>query len=140
MAFGMGWLGGQVRNLADSLVRRKQRSATRAFIAGLKKDVRQAFEMSRDPVTGQAWHPVARPGKPLILTGLLMRSTLAAVDAAKPWGGGLRVQVSEPFYAPYHQNGTRTIHRRRFLGASQETREKALKWYAADLVDLMVGK
>ena len=128
-----------VADLYDALVHRRPRRAAIAFVEGLRKDVRRAFDLAVDPVTGVPWPPLRyRTGRPLVLTGTLRRSALHAVDSAVPSGAGVAVVLDSPGYARYHQDGTSRVPRRRFFGVSVETREAAAKAYSAEVVSLMV--
>jgi len=136
----LAWLAGRCRELADALANRRARSYALGFLAGLKRDVREAFGSAVDPVTGRPWQPVTyRAGPPLILTGALRAAAFAAVDTARPSGMGVTVQLSTPAYGVFHQFGTGRIPQRRFLGPSARTVQEARRQFAGEVVKILVG-
>lgn len=85
------------------------------------EDVRRNFKESRSP-GGLAWPPLKyRVGKPLILTGLLMRSAVQAAASAKLSSAGLAATLDTPHYAIFHDEGTTRIPQRKFFGPRPDT-------------------
>lgn len=97
----------------------------------LVADAKRNFDEGHGP-NGEVWPPLKRPRKkgrsgekPLRDTGVLMASLSAgrpgSISEVTPQGLRFGTSVA---YASFHQRGTRTIPRRRFLGVGVELRRK----------------
>lgn len=121
-----------VKDLGDALLNQRTRAGAKVFLAGMKRDVREAFAQAIDPVTREPWPKgKKKTGRTLIATGDLMRAAERAVDSAVPSGWGVTVKLTNPEYGFFHQNGTGRNPRRRFFGVGpvtvKETREQTVK-------------
>jgi phage gpG-like protein len=98
------------------------------FVARVRADVVEGFASSTDPSTGKSWAPRKDNLKhPLLIkTGLLLTNAIAAIDATKPVVEGNMIEAiismqNDPFYAKFHQFGTKKMVARSFFGFSQST-------------------
>lgn len=129
-----------VLDLYQALTQRRFRAYGEVFAAGLRRDIRSAFDTATDPATGQKWPAlVSRVGDPLVLSGTLRAEATKAVDEARPTPTGLKLDLVEPPYGVFHQLGTKRIPRRRFFAPSPETAKDARRAFAADVVRLLVS-
>lgn len=77
------------------------------------------FERSSAP-DGTPWPPLKRgQRKPLIKSGALMAAATSAFAAGRSRGDDFVYEVDTP-YGSFHQEGTRTIPKREFLGVSED--------------------
>lgn len=131
---------GTLRELATALLARVPRNAGRVFLAGFRRDVRDAFERSADPATGRKWPALKyRSGKPLILSGRMMAEAVAAADSARHGAGNVTVDLDRPVYAPWQNFGTRVIPARRFWAVSPRTAGEVRRQTKSEIVTLLVG-
>lgn len=137
----MSGFGRVIRSLADSFTNRRERSHALAFLAGMRKDVRKAFDASVDPVTGKPWAPLKyRVGKILVDTGRMRAAALGVVDKAKADGKGVTLELTDPPYSAVHQFGAGPVPRRRFFAASPETSRAAGVQWADEIVRVSFKK
>lgn len=111
--------------------------ARRLFAA----DVTSAFDQSRSP-EGVPWAPLkARASLPLILTGKLRKASIRAAEAAVISGGRMAAKLASSAvrYGRFHQQGTKTIPKRRFFGYSKETRKTIPRLIAGVAVQAAKG-
>lgn len=128
-------------DLADGLLNRRARLGARAFVEGLRADVRTAFRSGVDPVTGTPWQPLKyRQGQILVRSGRLRDAAVRSADAADPSGWGVTVTLADPGYGKFHQYGTKSLPVRRFFGVSPATLAQVRKNAAEDIVKLMVAR
>lgn len=106
------------------------------------KDVQANFDGSHTP-DGKAWPPIRhRVGKPLVLTGRLMRASVRAAGKAQLVGGKIlaRLASSAVRYGKYHQFGTARIKQRRFFGYSPKSANLIAKHVAKLALKSFRGK
>lgn len=89
---------------------------------------------------GTAWKPLKyRVGKPLYLTGTLMRLARAAGGRATVTDNGIVASLEEPPYGIFHELGTRTIPARPFFGVNDQYKERLAEiWGDGIMHDLMM--
>lgn len=137
----MGGFGKVIRSLADSFTNRRERSHALAFLAGMRKDVRRAFDSSTDPVTGKKWAPLKyRVGQILVDTGRMRAAALRVVDKATADGKGVTLELTDPPYSAVHQFGNKRVPQRRFFAASPETQRSAGVQWADEIVKVSFKK
>lgn len=107
----------------------------------IAEDTQRAFALQQDPSTEEKWAPPKavpmrnprtgkrrpQPIRLLILTGDLITAVLNAVKHPNITATTMTIRIWQPFYAIYHQFGTRTIPARPFIGLSKRLEELAIE-------------
>jgi phage gpG-like protein len=110
----MAQLGARARAAAENLRAGAQEAFQRLKPYALAS-IHRNFDRARDPKTGQPWAPLKyRTGMILVKTGR-MRASIRIVGRER----SITAEAPVP-YAGFHQHGTRTIPRRRFLGFARD--------------------
>lgn len=107
----------------------------------IAEDTQRAFALQQDPETEAKWAPPKsvpmrnprtgkrrpQPIRLLILTGDLITAALNAVKNPNITKKTMTIRIWEPFYAIFHQFGTKTIPARPFIGLSKRLEELAME-------------
>jgi phage gpG-like protein len=134
-------IGKFFREIGEKIVHgRTYESAFREVALLMALATQRSFSLARSP-EGIAWKPLKyRVGRPLIKTARMLNSVLAAMKNPVISSRSMEFRITTPDYVGYHQNGTRRIPARPFLGWSPDTVSAAGEMISQSAVTFVIAE